>query len=80
MQKVADTRRKVNGRYEVGIPWISDHIDLKNNKSLALQRLESLERSLRRQPDVAERYKDVFEIHSILLVRDLYCTGDLTRT
>ena len=63
MQKVANTRRKVDGRYEVGIPWISDHIDLENNKSLALQRLESLERSLRRQPDVAERYKDVFESH-----------------
>ena len=28
-----------------------------------LQRLESLERSLRRQPDVAERYKDAFENH-----------------
>ena len=63
MQKVANTRRKVDGRYEVGIPWINDHIDLENNKSLALQRLESLERSLRRQPDVAERYKDVFESH-----------------
>ena len=50
MQKVSNTRHKVNGRYEVGIPWISDRIDLENNKSLALQRLESLERSLRRQP------------------------------
>ena len=54
MHKVANTRRKVNGRDEVGIPWISDHIDLENNKSLTLQRLESLERSLRLQPDVAE--------------------------
>ena len=47
--------------YEVGIPWISDHIDLENNKSLALQRLESLERSLRPQQDVAERYNKVLE-------------------
>ena len=52
MHKVANTRCKVNGRYEVGIPWISDHID--NNKSVALQRLESLGRSLRRHPDVPE--------------------------
>ena len=64
MKKVANTRHKVNGRYEVGIPWISDRIDLENNKSLALQRLESLERSLRRQPDVAERYKEMSSVPS----------------
>ena len=61
MQKVANTRHKVNGQYEVGIPWISDHIDLENNKRLALQRLESLERSLRCEPDVSGRYNEVFE-------------------
>ena len=63
MRKVANTRRKVSRRYEVGIPWLSDSIDLENNKSLVLQRLESLERSLRHQPDAAERYKDVLESH-----------------
>ena len=63
MQKVPNTRCKVSGRYEVGTPWISDHIDLENNKRLALQRLESQEGSLRRQPDIAERYNEVFESH-----------------
>ena len=63
MLEVANTRHKVNGQYEVGISWISDHIDLKNNKRVQLQRLESLERSLRCQSDVAARYKNVFKSH-----------------
>ena len=41
---------------------LSDYIDFENNKSLALHKLESLERSLRCQPDIAERYSEVLKV------------------
>ena len=50
--------RKLDGRYEIGLPWKKDPAKLPNNFSLAKQRLESLERSLLRNPDKATRYSN----------------------
>ena len=50
--------RKLDGRYEIGLPWKKDPAELPNNFSLAKQRLESLERSLLRNPDKATRYSN----------------------
>ena len=43
-------------RYEVGLLWRSDEVQMPDNFSMAYQRLQSLERSLARDPKKAEAY------------------------
>ena len=43
-----------NGHYEVGMLWKDPNIHLKNNKVLAVQRLESLEKRLINNPNTAK--------------------------
>ena len=50
-----------NGYYEVGMLWKDPNIHLKNNKVLAVQRLESLERRLIKNPDKARQYSDTIK-------------------
>ena len=47
-------------RYKIGIPWKEDQPSLPDNRKAAEKRLRSLESSLKRKPEVAERYKEVF--------------------
>ena len=63
MAKVAASRCCVDGCYEVGIPWIQEEITLENNHVLAQKRLENLERSLQRRPEVARKYNEVLSSH-----------------
>ncbi|XP_064646214.1 uncharacterized protein LOC135499400 [Lineus longissimus] len=49
------------GRYQVSIPWKEDRPKLPDNRSATEKRLRSLEASLRRRPNVAVQYQDVFE-------------------
>ena len=63
MAKVTASRRYVDGRYEVGIPWIQEEITLEYNRVLAQKRLENLERSLQRRPEVARKYNEVLSSH-----------------
>ena len=63
MAKVAASQCYVDGRYEVGIPWIQEEITLENNRVLAQKRLENLERSLQRRPEVARKYNQVLSSH-----------------
>ena len=53
----------MDGRYEVGIPWIQEEITLENNRVLAQKRLENLERSLQHRPEVARKYNEVLSSH-----------------
>jgi hypothetical protein len=62
-KKVENSLRYVNGRYEVGIPWKKNEPQLENNYNLAYKRLETLEQSLKRRPNVAESYQKVIEDH-----------------
>ena len=45
-----------NGDYEVGMWWNDPNIHLKNNKALTLQRSESLEKRLIKNPNKAKQY------------------------
>ena len=47
-----------NGHYEVGMLWKDPNIHSKNNKVLAVQRLESLEKRLIKNLDKAKQYSD----------------------
>ena len=46
MELLQSSSRKIDGRYEIGLPWTKDPAKLPNNYPLAKQRLESLERSV----------------------------------
>ena len=50
-----------NGYYEVGMLWKDPNIHLKNNKVLAVQRLESLEKRSIKNPDKARQYSDTIQ-------------------
>ncbi|XP_049270158.1 uncharacterized protein LOC119386031 [Rhipicephalus sanguineus] len=47
---------KTNGRYEVELPWRSNYSELKDNRDVALKRLESLQRKLCREPEFNKEY------------------------
>ncbi|KAG0425713.1 hypothetical protein HPB47_027142 [Ixodes persulcatus] len=53
------TIRKVNGRYEVGLPFRVGAGELKDNHTLALKRLENLKKRLSRDESFAKDYDDV---------------------
>ncbi|XP_028395713.1 uncharacterized protein LOC114519743 [Dendronephthya gigantea] len=48
--------KRLGGRYVIGLPWKRDPANLPNNYPLAKRRLESLERSLARNPSKAKSY------------------------
>ena len=57
-----ETLQLKDGRYEVGVPWKGQTPVLKqisNNKKAALSRLQSLEASLLKKPDLREKYEAV---------------------
>ncbi|XP_043220281.1 uncharacterized protein LOC122380842 [Amphibalanus amphitrite] len=45
-------------RYETGLLWKPDCVPLPNDRSMALRRLESTEKALRRAPEKAAAYRD----------------------
>jgi len=47
-----------NGHYETGMLWKTDDVILPYNKTLAIQRLESLEKRFSRKPDLAVKYSE----------------------
>ena len=58
MSKVEKSRRYVGSRYEIAIPWKEETPSIPDNKEDAEKRLYSLEKSLLKKPEVAQRYKD----------------------
>ena len=50
-----------NGHYEVRMLWKNPNINLKNNKLLAVQCLESLEQRLIKNPDKTKQYSDTIK-------------------
>ena len=56
--KAIESRKRRDERYEVAIPWREDVPELPNNRKQAESRLLSLEASLKKKPQVAERYRE----------------------
>ena len=48
------TTKKLAGRYETGMLWKEDHLEFPDNQRMAMKRLEAVERSLKRRPELAE--------------------------
>ncbi|KAL9968821.1 hypothetical protein ACROYT_G020955 [Oculina patagonica] len=58
MTKAEKSRRWIGGRYEVAIPWKEELPAVPDNREEAEKRLYSLEKSLLKKPEVAQRYKE----------------------
>ena len=65
MELFESSCKKLDGRYEIGLPWKGDPAKLPNNYPLAKQRLESLERSLSKNPDKAAKYNDAIREYEL---------------
>ena len=57
------TARIVDGRVELGIPWIDSSLAITSNCSQTEKQLQSLERSLDKRPAVREQYCAVLKSH-----------------
>ena len=51
---------KLEDRFQVAIPWREEIPALPDNRETATKRLRSLEASMRKRPEIAERYQEVF--------------------
>ena len=58
----------VNGHYEVALPFNSRKNELLSNKTLALNRLEKLNRGLKANPDLFSAYNNVVKEYESFLV------------
>ena len=56
-----ETTRRLDSCYETGLLWKTDDVRLPESKKMAVNRLQSLEKSLLRHPLKAEAYKRVIE-------------------
>ena len=56
-----DTTKLIDGRYETGLLWRRDDVQLPENRVLAVKRLESLEKGLARNPEKLKRYQQIIE-------------------
>ena len=61
MELFESSCEKLDGRYVIGLPWKTNPAALPNNYPLALQRLESLERSLAKNPTKAKVYDEAIK-------------------
>ena len=46
-----DTVEKVNGHYQIGLPWKSDNLTLPNNRAVAVKRLNHLKHRFVKDPE-----------------------------
>ena len=58
---IESTIQKIDGRYEVGLPWMHDDLVLPNNRDSALKRFYGLEKRLINKPDYSARYAKVID-------------------
>ena len=60
-RKVSKSIKFENDHYVVAVPWRNERPSLPNNRPLAEKRLESTERKLAKNPEIAESYQKVIE-------------------
>ena len=62
--KMEGTIAKVEGHYQVALPWRSANPRLPNNKFVAVNRLNHLKKRLEKDPDLQRKYRDKIEEYS----------------
>ena len=63
LKKAQQSIKFVDGHYRIAIPWKEDNVSLPDNYSMALSRLQNLEKRLARNPEVAGAYQEIFDKH-----------------
>ena len=63
LNKVKDSLEYENGKYRVAVPWKDDKPKLPDTKPMALSRLRSTERNLKKDNRVAEGYKATIQAY-----------------
>lgn len=58
-----NTTVRINDRYETGLLWSRDNIQLPNSYMMATQRLKGLEHKMRSDPDFAREYREKIEYY-----------------
>lgn len=58
---LTSTTRRIGERFETGLLWRSDDIQLPNSYGMALSRLRGVESKMRRDPDYAQQYQNEIE-------------------
>jgi hypothetical protein len=66
---VKDSLKYEKGRYRVAVPWKDEKPEFPDTKPMALSRLRSTERNLKKDDRVAEDYK---KLSRPMLKRDIY--------
>ena len=56
LEKLEESIKYVDGRYQVAIPWKDDECALPNNYEMALRRLLNTEKRLLKNPEIGEAY------------------------
>ena len=59
--KVSESIKFENDHYVVAVPWRNERPSLPNNRPLAERRLESTERKLEKNPEIADSYQKVIK-------------------
>ena len=61
LDKAQQSIKFIDGHYRIAIPWKEERVSLLNNYSMALRRLQNLEKRLEKIPEVAQAYKENIE-------------------
>jgi hypothetical protein len=63
LNNMESSAKKVNGHYEIALPWRVGSPNFPNNRNSAEKRLISLQRRLTKDPRLKEKYRNVIEDH-----------------
>ena len=53
----------VDERYQISVPWKSERPQLPNNRQMAVSRLTSTEKNLKKNPEVAAEYQKTIDAY-----------------
>ena len=59
LDKAQQSVKFIDGHYRIAIPGKEERVSLLNNYSMALRRLQNLEKRLEKVPEVAQAYKEI---------------------
>ena len=58
LKVMKDTIKYVGNRYEIGLLWKEDNVELPNNRNMAEQRLKCVESKCKKDPKIARQYQE----------------------
>jgi len=63
LERAEKSIRFMEGHYQIALPWKQETLQLPDNYRMALNRLENLERRLKKNPQIAAAYGEVIVNH-----------------